>query len=162
MYMPHGRLAAAGTYRFTFRTSTELADGTQVHAETTYTVVVGEVPQDIFEQGHRAQNPQDSAESAAAQPQHEEGGEQAHRDVAPNERSSEGDHGAGSSHAQHQVIEPAHQDSSSVEAAPAHPESSADAAPNPQIATGDAPRARCTRPGTAASRSECRHTEPHG
>ncbi|VEJ30829.1 putative ABC transporter-associated repeat protein [Rothia dentocariosa] len=130
---------AAGTYRFTFRTSTELADGTQVHAETTYTVVVGEVPQDIFEQGHRAQNPQDSAESAAAPPQHEEGGEQAHRDAAPNERSSEEDHGAGNSRAQHQVIEPAHQDSSSVEAAPAQPDSSADAAPNPQIATGDAP-----------------------
>ena len=63
---------AAGTYRFTFRTSAELADGTQVHAEETYTVVVGEVPQDIFEQGHRAHNPQDSAESAAAPPQREE------------------------------------------------------------------------------------------
>ena len=130
---------AAGTYRFTFRTSTELADGTQVHAEATYTVAVGEVPQDIFEQGHRAQNPQGSAESAAAQPQHEEGGEQAHRDAAPNERSSEEDHGAGNSRAQHQVIEPAHQESSSVEAAPAQPDSSADAAPNPQIATGDDP-----------------------
>ena len=139
---------AAGTYRFTFRTSTELADGTQVHAEATYTVVVGEVPQDIFEQGHRAQNPQGSAESAAAQPQHEEGGEQAHRDAAPNERSSEGDHGAGNSHAQHQVIEPAHQDSSSVEAAPAQPESSADAAPNPQIATGDAPAPDAPAPAT--------------
>ena len=86
---------AAGTYRFTFRTSAELADGTQVHAEEIYTVVVGEVPQDVFDQGHRAQNPQDSAESAAAQPQREEGGEQAHRDAAPNERSSAGDHGAG-------------------------------------------------------------------
>ena len=130
---------AAGTYRFTFRTSAKLADGTQVHAEETYTVVVGEVPQDVFEQGHREQNPQGSAESAAAPPQHKEGGEQAHRDAAPNGRSSAGDHGAGSSHAQHQVIEPAHQDSSSVEAAPAQPDSSADAAPNPQIATGDAP-----------------------
>ena len=137
---------AAGTYRFTFRTSAELADGTQVHAEETYTVVVGEVPQDVFDQGHRAQNPQDSAESAAAPPQPEEGGEQAHRDAAPNERSSAGDHGAGSSHTQHQVIEPAHQDSSSVEAAPAQPESSANAAPNPHIATGDAPAPNAPAP----------------
>ena len=48
---------AAGTYRFTFRTSAELADGTQVHAEATYTVVGGRSSAGYFRAGASGTKP---------------------------------------------------------------------------------------------------------
>lgn len=59
-----------GTYTLTFRASAQLTDGTPVNTEQTYTIVVGDMPSNIFEQIHtdREQRERASAQHSYAQP----------------------------------------------------------------------------------------------
>ena len=68
---PGWAFTAPGVYRLTFRATAQRADGTPISAEQTYTVAVGDVPANIFEQmrtqeGERHGGAPEAADRSAA------------------------------------------------------------------------------------------------
>ena len=68
---PGWAFTAPGVYRLTFRATAQRADGTPISAEQTYTVAVGDVPANIFEQmrtqeGERRGGAPEAADHSAA------------------------------------------------------------------------------------------------
>ena len=68
---PGWAFTAPGVYRLTFRATAQRADGTPISAEQTYTVAVGDVPANIFEQmrtqeGERRGGAPEAADRSAA------------------------------------------------------------------------------------------------